>query len=259
LTAGEALFLACKAALRARALATNSWYGEGMLVFYSRYSIHEAELVFFLLLGSYGYLSYAIERSKNSGYILGASLAGMFVTKETWLLHVGVFLISLLCLKYWSKIQKESNFEFESEVQTLFKKKEIKLFKPIFIICSISVILLYGGFLYYPKGILDFFFAFVPWMKTGTAGNGHDKPYIYWLELIARYELLLGVGMALALLLSYKSSKIFRFLGLNAVGTYLAYTIVHYKTPWCAISFLWLWFLSDQVSMKISCSLTKTK
>ncbi len=57
--------------------------------------------------------------------------------------------------------------------------------------------------------------------------------------LIGRYELAVGIGLLLCPLCQLFRSITLRYLAVYAVGVLLAYSIVHYKTPWCIISIVW--------------------
>ena len=42
------------------------------------------------------------------------------------------------------------------------------------------------------KGLYQTFNA---WFATGQNGNGHEKPWYYWLMLIGRYEAAVALGL----------------------------------------------------------------
>ena len=75
--------------------------------------------------------------------------------------------------------------------------------------------------------------------QTGQTGRGHEKPWYYWLGLIKRYEIPVGVGLILCVFCQELKNFSLRYLAIYGVGTLMAYSYVKYKTPWCIISFAW--------------------
>ncbi len=61
---------------------------------------------------------------------------------------------------------------------------------------------------------------------------GTDSEY-FWLPIGAGLAILLCLGSG-----CFRSVSL-RYLGIYGVGAIAAYSIVHYKTPWCIISILW--------------------
>jgi hypothetical protein len=110
--------------------------------------------------------------------------------------------------------------------------------------------------------VKTFYEPFTEWVKTGSAGNGHEKldydlftislaigkkqiiPPIainyYWLALMARYEWPAITGMYVSQFYIWpKSNRFIRYLMIYAWGAFTAYSIVRYKTPWCVITIMW--------------------
>ncbi len=102
-----------------------------------------------------------------------------------------------------------------------------------------AILFFYSGtFLNWP-GVKGLYETFGTWFKTGTEGNGHEKPWWYWLMLIGRYEQVVAAGLIAAVFCQLYRRVSVRYLAIYGVGTLMAYSIVHYKTPWCIISFVW--------------------
>jgi hypothetical protein len=53
------------------------------------------------------------------------------------------------------------------------------------------------------------------------------------------YELPVMAGVLLSLLTLQLKNLSLRYLAIYGVGTFMVYSYVNYKTPWCVISFLW--------------------
>src|SRR4030095_4475807 len=60
-----------------------------------------------------------------------------------------------------------------------------------------------------------------------------------WLDLIARYEWPICAGLLLCPFSLLFRNLSLRFLAILGVGTFVAYSIIAYKTPWCIISIIW--------------------
>jgi hypothetical protein len=97
-----------------------------------------------------------------------------------------------------------------------------------------------GGFLD-PSSLPGLWLTFRDWVATGTAGaSGHEKPYGYWVELMARYEMPALFGLISACWIgALEPRRPLRLLAIWSCGVLTAYGIVKYKTPWCLISITW--------------------
>ena len=78
-----------------------------------------------------------------------------------------------------------------------------------------------------------------PGIKPVQNGNGHEKPWPYWVELTLRYEWPVFLGLLLCLACQFFQNFVVRYLAIYGVGVLAAYSIVNYKTPWCIISIVW--------------------
>ena len=102
-----------------------------------------------------------------------------------------------------------------------------------------ALIFFYSGTFFNWPGVKGLYQTFEAWFKTGHKGNGHEKPWYYWLMLIGRYELADRDRSAGLRLLPDVQEITVRYLAIYGVGTLMAYSIVAYKTPWCIISIVW--------------------
>jgi hypothetical protein len=67
-------------------------------VFYSRYAIHEAWLVFFLILTVWGFAGLWKWGNRPSLWAVGLGITGMILTKETYVIHLACFGLAALCM-----------------------------------------------------------------------------------------------------------------------------------------------------------------
>jgi len=205
------------------------------MVFYSRYNIHESEFVFFQVLALWGTLGLFIEGQSKYLWAVTLALAGMVCTKETYVIHIVCLLVAWLCLRAWERL-------IPSVTQTT-KVAPQRWDSDMLLWCVVAfvgvVIFFYTGGLLYPKGMDGLREAMGAWFKTGVKGNGHDKPFWYWVRLFGRYEQITLLGLAAGLRFLFPSSRWLRWIAIYGLGVFLVYSYIPYKTPWCTISLIW--------------------
>ena len=210
-------------------------------VFYGRYAIHESELVFFMLLACYGALGLWRFGKRSDLWALAIGLTGMWLTKETWIIHLVCFALAFGCVWIWGKMIPSAE---ESRAPGMaFANREIALAIGV---CAASLIFFYSGNFLDWESLKGIYLTYGAWFRTGEFGDAHQKAWWYWLQLIALYEwpALLGIAGTTWILLSKKSTSAMRWLCIYGLGALAAYSIVRYKTPWCIISLLWPFFFA---------------
>jgi uncharacterized protein (TIGR03663 family) len=126
-----------------------------------------------------------------------------------------------------------------------FKEKLGDSKNKIIIILVCTAIFIYVGVLFfssfftYWEGIGKFFEAYTVWMKTGSKDHTQNGylAYVKWLLKIESPILILSAVGALIALIKARH-KFAVFTAFWAFGLFLAYTLIPYKTPWLALSFL---------------------
>jgi len=202
-------------------------------VFYGRYSIHEAWLVLFTMLFFFGLFGLWKFGTANYLWCAGMGLTGMILSKETYILHVGCAVIAAVVC-YISNYFNELD-DSRPATQT-WNYVDLALVTGTGLVL---IIFFYSGTFFNWNGVKGLYQAYLPWLKTGSEGHGHEKPWYYWLRLIARYEWPLLAGLIVCLFSIRFKQMPLRYLAIYGVGTVMAYSIVKYKTPWCIISFVW--------------------
>ncbi len=202
-------------------------------VFYGRYSIHEVWLLLFSMLFILGLLG--LWKFGTRGYLwcVGIGTAGMILTKETYIIHIGSALIAAGVLWISHRITPATGLERARQKWDLADLALVIGTGIFFIVFFYS-----GTFLNWP-GVKGIYETFATWYQTGSNGNGHEKPWPYWLELTLRYEWPVFIGLLLCLACQYFQSFVVRYLAIYGVGLFAAYSIIHYKTPWIIISIVW--------------------
>jgi uncharacterized protein (TIGR03663 family) len=183
--------------------------------------------------------------------LASASLSLFFATKETAFITLGTMLIACLCVWIWRKLYVGIFGEIQSnELEPLqltwsrfierCKESEagILLFAVIITFSYVSI-LFFSSFFTYWEGVAGAFKAYAIWTKTGNTDHTQNGlwGYVKWGY---KLELPIFILSALGILIAFlKGRHIFAmFAGLWAFGLFLAYTIIPYKTPWLALSFI---------------------
>jgi len=202
-------------------------------IFYGRYSIHEVWLLLFSMMFIFGLLGLWREGTLSYLWFTGMGITGMILTKETYIIHLGCALLAL-------PIAYASTMIVGVEDSKPAAQKWNYLDLAIVCLTGIgAIVFFYSGTFFHWNGLKDLFRTFHAWFETGSSGHGHEKAWYYWLELIARYEWPVCAGLVLCGLTLLFRTLTLRFLAIMGVGTFMAYSIIHYKTPWCIISIIW--------------------
>jgi len=201
-------------------------------VFYGRYSIHEVWMLLFSMFFVMGILGLWKFGSRGYLWCLGMGITGMILTKETYILHLGCAAIALGVCWVINRLRPVADQKFAAQTWDAIDL--------MYVIGSgvALIVFFYSGTFFHFSGLKGLYQCFSAWFETGTEGHGHDKPPFYWLKLIGRYELPVLVGLIMCLVVD-KFNASLRFLAVNGVGVLMAYSIIHYKTPWCIISIVW--------------------
>ncbi|RYZ67431.1 MAG: hypothetical protein EOP05_17745 [Proteobacteria bacterium] len=101
------------------------------------------------------------------------------------------------------------------------------------------ILALFTGFFMFPQGAADMFTALQVWTKTGTAKTGHEKVFLYWFDLFRRYEWPILVSLVISPVVFLTANRSLRILILTGFGTWLAYSLIPYKTPWLVLNLIW--------------------
>ncbi|MBA3761882.1 MAG: TIGR03663 family protein [Verrucomicrobiota bacterium] len=202
-------------------------------VFYGRYSIHEVWLLLFSMLFILGLLG--LWKVGTSGYLwcAGMGLSGMILTKETYIIHVGCAVLAAVVAWISHQITSASDAK---PVRQVWANLD---FAVVIAVGLAAIIFFYSGTFYNWNGVKGLYETFNAWFATGHNGNGHEKPWNYWLKLIGRYEPAIAIGLLGCVACQMFKTIALRYLAIYGAGTLAAYSIVHYKTPWCIISIVW--------------------
>lgn len=198
------------------------------LVYYSRSQIHEIHLAFFSLCMAVS-VSRALTRGGAAGeagpcpgwWIL-AGLAGgaMLATKETAMASVGAIAVAGVA---WG--------------HGLPARPRPRDLGGAVLACAGVVLLFYTDFFRDPAALAAIPEGVRAWSGRGLSGEGHDKPWWYFVALLAREEAwTIGLG-TIGIVLAVGRRHAFAIgLGAWAGLTLGVYSLVPYKTPWLALN-----------------------
>ncbi len=115
----------------------------------------------------------------------------------------------------------------------------------ILIIAAVAItfiyvsVLFFSSFFSYAEGVTKAFEAYSIWTKTGNKDHTQSgySGYVKWgMKVEAPIMILSALGVFAALLKG--KHRFAMFAALWALGLFAAYSIIPYKTPWLALSFL---------------------
>ena len=181
-------------------------------VFYGRYSIHEVWILFFTMLFFIGLFGLWKSGSANYLWCAGMGVTGMILSKETYILHVVCAIIAAgVCYfsTYFSKLDDAGR----AEQRWTYVDLAVVIGTGVALIVAF-----YSGFFFHWTGVRGIFEAYKPWFKTGSQGHGHEKPWPYWLKLIARYEWPVLGGVVVSLFAIRFKNMSLRYLAIYGVA-----------------------------------------
>ncbi len=184
--------------------------------------------------------------------LASASTVLLFATKETAFITVATMAIACVCVWIWRRIYRAAIGEPKPNeiepVELTWKSFRAGLGSGTdltLLIAAITLVFVYVGVLFfssfftYPEGVLGAFKAYAVWTKTGSKDHTQNGTWAYvkWgTKLEAPIFLLSLIGIAIAFVKA--RHRFAMFAGLWAIGLFLAYSIIPYKTPWLALSFI---------------------
>lgn len=203
-------------------------------VYFSRTFIHEIYLVFFLTL-AYRFLFLAAQKARIRDFLgLAISVVAAFAIKETAAIAVAAGVPAFFAARRWGR-PSEGGPDFRRGIEPLGPRKaRLVDAAAVAVLCWMIMFSTFGT---YPLGLLSFFAAFVPWLKTGVVASGHEKTVWYFFELLGRYYapmLLLAVPALWDVFRRRSPAAVFLFVHFTA--SLAVYSAIPYKTPWCVIT-----------------------
>lgn len=204
-------------------------------IFFGRSGIHEMPFVFFQLVFAAGLLRALQAQDGISLNCLMIGLFGMISLKETFAVTLFSFTMGLIALGP----EKIKDLLLPGHWRTAWGKTQTVLLA----ILLWAFLMMFTGFFKKISGLVDFFRAFLPWMKTGVQGNGHDKYFFYWLQTLWQVEPLALLGVLLAMAGVFSKNSGLKLISVFSLVQLLVYSAIPYKTVWCILSLVWGFYL----------------
>ena len=186
-------------------------------------------------------------------FILAAAcISLMFATKETAFITLGTLVIACVCVWMWRKIYRGRKADGELDAiedahltwRNFYAALGTGIDRTLMFAAAAAVViylfvLFFSSFFTYPEGVRSAFEAYALWTKTGSKDHTQNGLWAYFgwgFESEAPIFILWAIGTLIAL--AKARHRLAMFSGLWAFGLLAAYTIIPYKTPWLALSFL---------------------
>ena len=146
-------------------------------------------------------------------WCIGMGLAGMILTKETYIIHVGCAVVAggLTWVLHLVQPTKDAR-----------PVRQAWGYQDLAVVCGTAIALVvffYSGTFFNWSGVKGLYQTFHTWFQTGHNGNGHEKPWYYWLMLIGRYEWPVALGLCTCAFAPFFKNMSVRYLAIYAVGT----------------------------------------
>jgi uncharacterized protein (TIGR03663 family) len=244
-------------------------------VYYSRYFIHEMLLVCFCLALVVSLLLYLDTRRAVYLVAAAASAALVFTTKETGIINLAVLAIAAGVATVYVRWRgprsgaasarrargtggrsaaagrRQSVYVDGVEYRAVDRSDDgdslagrfgpfdlEQLAGPVVVFVAIYVLLFSSFFTNFPQGLVDSLATFAIWTQTG--GQTQVQPiqqYLLWMLQADAPILVIGaIGGVIAAVRG--NDRLWVFIGLWALGTTVAYSLIAYKTPWIVLNML---------------------
>lgn len=207
-------------------------------IYFARYINIDNFLVFFTILFLWGVIGLHHKGTSKYLWACGLAISGMIITKETYIIHLGSLFISWICLVALEKVNPSNH------PKTTTQNWTTKDFAVVFLVGISIIAIFYSGMFLNLKGILDIFETYRNYLVMGTAHGGHEKPFVYWLNLFLRYEHLALCGFFASFVCIFQKDKFIRYVSIYGILVLITYSSIRYKTPWCIVNLLWPFYFT---------------
>ncbi|HEX5719052.1 MAG TPA: flippase activity-associated protein Agl23, partial [Thermoanaerobaculia bacterium] len=206
------------------------------LVSFGRDLIHETYLAALTLALIAAGVRWLEERRDRDLILAAVALSLMLTVKETAVLTLGSLGIGALTAGWGLPLPRAGEGSGEGSRRTWIL---------VALALVVPYILLYTSFFTNPAGLVDSFRSYLPWTEKGFEGSGHEKPWSYFLRLLALFEPLALAGGVLGSAVTLLSRNRFGlFVTVAWLAQLAAYSAIPYKTPWLAMNVVLLLALS---------------
>ncbi|MBP5509574.1 MAG: TIGR03663 family protein [Kiritimatiellae bacterium] len=218
--------------------------------YYNRFFIQESLLVCFLtgmVVSALAWLRCEGRRRRGATAVSFGLFAGLaMATKETFVLSFAAG--GLAVFAAWLAVPKA---EPRGRVRGLLPSLVAAAVAAAFVF-----VLFYSSFFTYVQGVRDALFSTIgTYFHRATAASVHQHPWWFYFQTVFGFKYGRGPLFSEALLVLLALPALFRafsrktpdrtmtFLAVYTLALTAVYSVIPYKTPWCALSFLHGWIL----------------
>ena len=215
-----------------------------VLVFYSRYYIHEILLVLFTFGFIISLFAFLIYRKNLWLIISGICLGMMHATKETFLLSVVILFIAIYI---------EQSFWRRNHISVFKLIRSIKWYQYLIFlsIAAFVSVLFFSSFFKNPQGIVDSITTYENYFTKAGQNEIHRHPWYYylkillwnngpgsliWTELPVLILSVLGIFFVFYDKRNTTREQFFRIIAVFSILMMLIFSVLSYKTPWNILS-----------------------
>ena len=208
-----------------------------MDVYFSRTVIHEI----YLVTGTLAFVGAGWSWLRRGGTwraLLSAfGLAVMFTNKETAILSVacvGAAAMMVLALLGWTRRDGEETPTRRAVLHRALGRWPDML--GALLLFWVVMILFFSSFFTYWEGIEGVFTTYTHWFEYGTTGRNQKKAFTYWLQYWPYVWPAIAVGLPELVVGWVRRERPALFLGVWFLLSFLVYSVIPYKTPWCLLN-----------------------
>jgi uncharacterized protein (TIGR03663 family) len=213
------------------------------LVYFSRTVIHEVYLVFFTTLWAVSLARFAARPAMKWGLLAALGAFGCFANKETAAITAGALACGAGLAWLAGRRREDRGLDpdlFGGRTRTEALRHWFggawRIWLAGLLLFSVLVVLFFSSFFTNWPGVPDFFQAFSPWVEYGTTGRNQGKDWAWFWGVMQRTE---GWAIWPALVAMVWAIGSRHRLGLAltgwAVSSFVVYSLIPYKTPWCVL------------------------
>ena len=213
------------------------------LVYFSRTVIHEVYLVFFTTLWAVALVRFAARPTMRWGLLAALGAFGAFANKETALITAGS--LGFGATLAWLAGRKRGALGIDPDLFGGRSRKQAlhdwfgepwRIWLAGLGLFAILVVLFFSSFGSYWPGVPGFFQAFSPWMEYGTTGRNQGKDWTWFWGVMQQTEAwALWPAILAVLWASVRRHRLGLALSGWAVSSFVVYSLIPYKTPWCVL------------------------
>ena len=217
------------------------------MVFYSRYYIHEALLVFFTFLALGAGWRYWRSRKLGWALLAGAGVGLMHATKETFVISLAAAALALGLNQLWNRwVDAAAPPAYPHRLSIKHLAAAVAVWLGV-------ALLLFTSLFTNAAGLLDSVSTYLPWLNRAGGDSPHIHPWHFYLHRLLFFHAAKGpvwsevfifalaaVGARVAFVrhgLGDASASFVRFLAFFVFALTAAYSLISYKTPWCLMGF----------------------